>query len=342
MKQIIVKSQKRFALLSIVIVIILAVVLGSMFYPNPRRGYTGKMESITIGTLPHELSALVYIAEDQKYFEANGLNVTVKNYDTGVATTDAVLKGEVDVAGAADFIIVGRSFKNEKIRSIATIAKANEEYVIGRTDRGISNISDLKGKRIGVPRQTVAEFFLGRFLDLHGMNIRQVNLVDVKPADSADAIANRDIDAIIAWQPYANQIEKKMPDKIVVWPAQGNQLLYWNLVATDAWVENHPELVTRILKSLAQSEDYVVNHPAEAKAIVQKRLNYDDSYITSIWPEHQYSLSLDQSLVLAMEDEARWMMNNNLTSEKKTPNFLDYIYEDGLKAVKPEAVNIIR
>jgi hypothetical protein len=43
-----------------------------------------------------------------------------------------------------------------------------------------------------------------------------------------------------------------------------------------------------------------------------------------------------------MEDEARWMIKNKLTKEKNVPNFLDYIYEDALKAVKPEAVNIIR
>ena len=43
-----------------------------------------------------------------------------------------------------------------------------------------------------------------------------------------------------------------------------------------------------------------------------------------------------------MEDEARWMTNDGLTTEKQVPNFLDYIYDDALKAVKPEAVNIIR
>ncbi len=43
-----------------------------------------------------------------------------------------------------------------------------------------------------------------------------------------------------------------------------------------------------------------------------------------------------------MEDEGRWMINNNLTPEKQIPNFLDYIFMDGLKAIKPEAVNIIR
>lgn len=60
------------------------------------------------------------------------------------------------------------------------------------------------------------------------------------------------------------------------------------------------------------------------------------------WQVHQFSLSLDQSLITAMEDEARWMIKNNLTSEKQVPDFMNYVYVDGLKAVKPEAVNIIR
>lgn len=64
--------------------------------------------------------------------------------------------------------------------------------------------------------------------------------------------------------------------------------------------------------------------------------------MAAVWDKNQFSLSLDQSLILAMEDEARWMIKNNLTNEKNVPNFLDYIYEDGLKAVKPEAENVIR
>jgi len=43
-----------------------------------------------------------------------------------------------------------------------------------------------------------------------------------------------------------------------------------------------------------------------------------------------------------MEDEARWMIKNNLTAGKTVPDFGNYIYVDALKAIKPEAVNIIR
>jgi hypothetical protein len=61
----------------------------------------------------------------------------------------------------------------------------------------------------------------------------------------------------------------------------------------------------------------------------------------AVWPDHQFALSLDQSLVLAMEDEGRWMIDNNLTGEKTIPDFRKYIYTRGLEGVKPDSVNII-
>ena len=90
-----------------------------------------------------------------------------------------------------------------------------------------------------------------------------------------------------------------------------------------------------------QAEDFVINHPAEAKAIVKNQLNLSDAYMDKVWSQNQFSLSLDQSLLLAMQDEAQWLINNNLTNATSVPNFTDYVYMDGLKSVKPDAVNII-
>ncbi len=343
-KQIGMKSPKQFVLLIIVIAAILAVVSGSMFYPNPRQGYTGKMESVVVAWSPFENSALLYIAEDQHFFEANGLNVTLRKYDTGVGSLDGMLNGEADITvGVTEFPTVGRAFQKERIRTIGTIAKIEQIYLVGRKDRGIENVSDLKGKRVGTTLRTVAHFYLGRFLTLHGMNMKDITLVDVKtPAEWVNAVADGDIDAIATAQPYANSAKVHLGANAVVWPAQGSQPIFGLIVSTDEWITKHPELVSRFLKSLAQAEEYTIRNPVEAKAIIQKRLNLDAAYMETVWSQNQFSLSLDQSLILAMEDEARWMINNNLTTEKNVPDFLDYIYEDGLKAVKPEVVNIIR
>lgn len=42
-----------------------------------------------------------------------------------------------------------------------------------------------------------------------------------------------------------------------------------------------------------------------------------------------------------MEDEAQRMISNNLTTEKGLLDLMNYICVDGLRTVKPEAVNII-
>jgi NitT/TauT family transport system substrate-binding protein len=252
-----------------------------------------------------------------------------------------MLKGEADIAEAAEFPFVRKVFQKEGILIIACNDKFENDYIVGRKDRGIRRISDLKGKKIGVTLKTINEFYLGRFLALNGMNIQDVALVDLTPAQFVSAIVHSDVDAIIAWQPYIHRIQKEVKG-VTIWPAQSSQAVYGILVCSNGWLTQHTDTVKRFLKSLRDAEDYLVHHPNEAKAIVQKRLNYDDSYIARVWPQHRFTLSLDQTLIVAMKDEAQRMINNNLTAEKEIPDFVNYIYIEGLKAVKPEAVNIIR
>jgi NitT/TauT family transport system substrate-binding protein len=315
------------------------VALGS--WSCSRSDYSGKKETLTIGVSPLEQNALLYVADHEKFFVKNGLHVQIKDYDSGVTAINGLLKGEADIAEAAEFPFVRAVFQKEKIRVIACNDKFENDYVVGRKDRGIKSISDLKRKRIGVTLKTINEFYIGRFLALNDINIKDVTLVDIKPAEFVKSIAGGDIDALIAWQPYIHRIEKEVTGS-VVWPAQSSQAVYGILVSGSEWLTDHADTVTRFLKSLREAEDYLVRHPKEAKAIVQKRLNYGDSYIASIWPQHRFSLSLDQTLIVAMKDESQWMINSGLTTEKTIPDFVNFIYVDGLKTVKPEAVSIIR
>ncbi|MBI4334387.1 MAG: NrtA/SsuA/CpmA family ABC transporter substrate-binding protein [Chloroflexi bacterium] len=307
-----------------------------------RAGYSGKVETITFGSIAQELSALVFIAQDRAFFAANGLEVTIKDYDTGLASAEGLLKGEVDLAGATEFVMVGKAFQNAPVRSIATIDRFESVFAVGLAGRGIQTVADLKGKRIALTRQTIVEFYLGRSLNLHDLSLQDVTLVDTRPARYVDAIAGGEVDAVVVAKLNASRIQKEIARATFMLPVQSRQPAYWNVLSTDGWIAGHPELVNRFLKSLQEAEEYVVRHADEAKAIIQRRLNLDSAYMASLWSEHQFALSLDSSLIVAMNDEARWMINNNLTAEKTVPDFKDYIHPDGLKAVKPEAVNIIR
>ena len=88
-----------------------------------------------------------------------------------------MFKDEVDIAEATEFALVGEAFQAKQIKAVACTDRFDIAYVVGRKDRGINVIEDLKGKKVGVPRNTIGDFYLGRFLELHGMRMRDVTLV---------------------------------------------------------------------------------------------------------------------------------------------------------------------
>ena len=162
----------------------------------------------------------------------------------------------------------------KEISIIGIIDKYQNEEIIGRRDRGIENVSGLLGKKMGLPRNTICEFFLGRFLNLHGMSLQDVDLVDTPVSQSVDAVINGSVDAIIYYQPYVHAIEDRMGDNGIVWQAQSNQLLYGVMACRNDWAASHGEQIDRLLRSLALAEEYSIAHPDEAKSIVQKKLNF--------------------------------------------------------------------
>lgn len=304
-------------------------------------GYSGKAETITIGAPPLEQNALLYVAEERGMFQRNGLRVVIRDYDSGATSLGGLLNGEVNVAGTAEFPFVKAVIeRKEELRAIVCNDRFENGYILARKDRGITGESDLKGKRIGLTLGTINEFYLGRLLALNGLKIRDVILVDLKPAQYAEAFAAGKVDAIIAWHPYVHRIQNT-EDGGVLLPAQSSQAAYGLLVCRSGWLKQHADTVERLLKSLLDAEQYLLHHPREAKAIVQKRLNYDYPYIEQIWPQHRFSLSIDQTLVVAMKDEAQWLINHELTREKTIPDFEEHVYTKGLKALKPDAVKII-
>jgi NitT/TauT family transport system substrate-binding protein len=301
------------------------------------------MESISFGTVLLEPSLPLFVAEDQGLFVQNGLNVTFKIYDVGLNAARGLVNDEVDMASpVAEYVMIGRIFDDKKIQAIASLDEVDYALVIGRKDRGIEQISDLKGKKIGVVRGTILEFQLGRFLELNGLKPADVTLVHGTLPQSASAIVDGDLDAVMSIPPFTTNIQKQLDVNAALWSAQNIQPFYGLVLAKNEWIQQHPRAVERFLMAMKQAEEFITHHPDQAEEILRKKLNFNDEEIARVWAQNQFSLMLDQSLLLAMEDEARWMIENKLTGKTTIPNFLDYLYLDGLLTVKPEAVNIIR
>ena len=317
------------------------VVRGWWIQRQPRQSY-GPVEKITIAAYAGDTAALVWLAQENAYFAENGLEVTVKPYEAGKLAADALLAGEADISTSADFVFVRNSFNHSDLRVIGTVATAEITYLVARKDRNIERPADLRGKRVGVTRKSVGEFFLGTFLIFNGLSIKDVNVVDLKPSGIVEALSAGEIDAGLTWEPNVQAMQKRLGSNSLTWPAQSGQGFYFILIGKDAWVESHQRAVERLLGALVMAEEFGRSDPDAAKGIVMRKFGLGPEYVRAIWPKHNFSVELPQGLILVMEDQARWAIASGLTEEGTVPNYLEAIYMDALDVVRPEAVTIIR
>ncbi len=302
---------------------------------------TGQPEEVTIGISLTDASALAFIAEDRGYFADNGLDVAVRDCDSGAAAVRALLAGEVDVATTASFVVVKNGFDNPGLRILGITAQMDIVEVIARRDRGIEQPSDLAGKRIGLAMGSSAEFFISSFLVLNDLSILDVELVDISPPQMHGAIESGDVDAVVVWSPYSLDIKNAMGEEAVSWPAQGGREENFLLVTTDDWAGDHPDALEGLLKAMMDAEEFVSINEREAGEIVADRLGIDVSYVEKSWQRIEFALSLQQQMLLTMEDQAQWLIDSGLTGAAEVPNYLDFIHFDSLEKVKPEAVTVI-
>ncbi len=327
---------KRSTKIAAIAIFTLALISGTLIYRDLTTAPT--LESVTIGHVPVESFALLYIAQQQGYYTKNGLDVTIADYSTGTVAAQALTNRTVDIAGSSEYVIAYNAVEQENISIIASLGEAQIVDLIASEDSGITEPADLRGKTVATAKSTVAEFDLGLFLEKNGLTLSDINLVYFPPAQSADAVSNGTVDAVVSWQLHSEQVKMALSSGYVSWPLQTNEPFFSVLSCRNDWLSSHTQTVNKLLSALADAQDYLQSHPAETEQIIKVRFNYTDSYIASVWARNNCTLTLTGKLVSVMNDEASWMISNSLTTQTSMPIISNYIDANFLKSVKPEAV----
>jgi NitT/TauT family transport system substrate-binding protein len=324
------------------IVLLLTLTVLTASCKKPEKSASPK-EKVTIGVASVILSMPIMIAQEKEFFSEEGLNVAFKYYPSGKKAMEAMFAGEVDIATVAETPIVLNSFVRDDFAVFTTFVYSyNDCKVIGRKDKGVSEPAELKGKKIGIATRTSSHFFAHVYLTEHGINPSAVKMIDFVPADLAGAFKEGKVDAIAIFEPYAYAAMNALPDKTVRLPKSDLYKETFNLTVMRSYAKEHPGVLTKIVKAVDRAITFTKQNRNESIAIINKNLRLEGNILVSIWDDFVFELSLDHSLLNILEDEARWAITNRFTDKTKVPNYLGYFYLDAMKAVKPEAVTIIK
>lgn len=286
-------------------------------------------------------SCPVLAAHASGAFARQGIAAALLGRASGKAALEAVLEGQAELATVADLPIMFAGLKRQPVQVIATIFRADYDHgIVGRRDRGVLDAASLKGKRIGVSFHTSAHFVLHAMLNREGLGPQDVTMVNYPQEQLSAALSSGAVDAVSSWEPQLGAILTALGGNGVAFYGQDNYESLYNLAGLQSYLASHPAIVARVLRALAEGARYCREQPRAARALLNNKPG-EAARLDAAWPGFRFGVTLDQGLLLALEDEARWALGNELGEKAAMPNYLDHIYLDGLQAVAPAAITLI-
>ena len=152
-------------------------------------------------------------SKDSRYFKEYGILVEFVLMDDWDASRAAWKSNDVNLqwitADAFPTEAVSLKEFNPKIIFQADWSRGGDAIVVRP---GINKVSDLKGKKISVAYGTPSHTFILWLLEANNMTSRDVELIQVKSAIEAAAMAKSgSVDAAVVWSPDDDDVVQKMP-----------------------------------------------------------------------------------------------------------------------------------
>ena len=287
------------------------------------------------------------MADDQLGIaKKHGLKVDVRVFASGVATMEAALAGDLDVAEpntavALPLIATGKAcFKGP-----VNFVNINTVSVVATT--GIKSVDDLAGKKVGTVAGAVGDIALHLWLDMHHIARDKVKVVNIQPPDMPIALARGDVDAIIWPEPIPGKAIQMMgADKAHY---LGNIGEAYRDVAplnvTCKWADKYGDKgMEDFVGAWVDAVNYVYADPEKAAEITGKHLQTSSQEVLQLWKQggwldkKGWGADLTDSEVDMLITYAKYL--ESVGKLDKTPDFGSWISSKWLRAVAPDRVKL--
>ena len=219
-------------------------------------------------------------AKEKGFFEEEGLNVTLTQFEDGPTIIAAMENGSVN------FGYIGQGAHKLCVQGNATIIAlshiSNGDALIGGP--GISTVEDLKGKVVAYSSGTSSEDILRNALTAHNMTMDDIQAMDMDAPSIVTAMMSGGVDACATWSPNSLTILEgmegttKLADNMTFSDTTVS-LASW--IATPKYLEENRDVTVRFVRALMKAMDYAADehHDEVAQWCATKAaLDYDTMY----------------------------------------------------------------
>lgn len=250
-------------------------------------------------------SAPIILASSLGLFEKEGLDINVEIENSAVGLMSGLFSKQYDLVGIPVYRAIVNFYTREDFRIIAVLNR-NQSRSLVMNSLIVQNSSDLAGKRIGLVKESAADFTLYRLLLFKGLTESDVEIQYFEADDLAQALAKGDVDAIISWEPFTSEAVRSLGTNSRVENSHFGRDMYWLLVTRAELVESRSEDLSAVLRALDKANVELNTKTTKSLNEVAGILSVSPELLFKEWEDYSFHLELPQSLLLSMEQEAEW------------------------------------
>ncbi|MCX4632479.1 NrtA/SsuA/CpmA family ABC transporter substrate-binding protein [Streptomyces sp. NBC_01443] len=283
--------------------------------------------------------APVHVAQERGLWSAEGIDATVTTQPSGRDALGAVLGGQAQLGVVGDLPAVTAALSGRELRIVADLSRFSDWRLLTRTDRQITGLAALKGRKVGVPQGTNVEYALSRMLASVQLTAADVTVVNLAPNQVTPALARGDVDAGVTFPSFYAAARTTLGDHYAELPFTGytaRTLLVAGPKATD-------ETTTAVLRALLKAQREIAADPAGARKAVlaQSKGALQADYVDALQPRYGYGATLSPELLAQLEQEAGWAKAaQSLRGSADHAALLRHLHPAPLTAADPAAVTV--
>jgi ABC-type nitrate/sulfonate/bicarbonate transport system substrate-binding protein len=229
-----------------------------------------KKVTVVLDWTPNTNHTGLYVAEDQGYFEEEGLDVEIiMPGETGA--DQLIASGKADFGVSYQESITQARIQEVPIVSIAAVIQHNTSGFASPAEKNIVSPKDFAGKSYGGWGSPVEESVISSLMKQENANPDDVSIINMGDTDFFTAV-KRDVDfawIYYGWTGVEAELRGEKINMIYLTDYSKNLDYYTPVLATNEdMIENNPETVKAFLKATSKGYQYSIDEPAKAADIL--------------------------------------------------------------------------
>ncbi|MFH1044336.1 MAG: ABC transporter substrate-binding protein [Pseudomonadota bacterium] len=210
----------------------------------------------------------VDIAHQKGWFREAGLEVEwVDTNADYFASFDALVEGKLDIIGFTLFDLVLYNARGKNLTGfLASDYSFGADTLVARP--GIATIAALAGKKLGLSKGTYLEYIWTVVAPRGGLKPAAVRIVDLPGEKLHTALINGQVDAILAWEPYAGQALKAVQGAKLFDSSQIPGISWSVYAARSGFLQQRAADIQTLVRVWQRADRFLREQPDAAYAVV--------------------------------------------------------------------------